>query len=250
MLMTPMAVAGEEPIGSMGDDAPLAVLSNRPRPLYAYFRQLFAQVTNPPIDPIREQLVMSLVSFIGPRPNLLSPDQTEPVMRLEVSQPILTFEDMEKLRRASTFTQGHFKSEILSMCYPAQWGAEGMEAALSQLCADAEDGRAQGTNIIIITDRDVSPTLIAIPALLATARRPPSPGARGPSHPLRPRGRDGQRARGASLRVPRGFWRRGDPPQRRVRHAAPTCAKASRRRSTTRRSSSATSRRSARACSR
>ena len=155
MLMTPMAIAGEEAIGSMGDDTPLAVLSNRAKPLYAYFRQLFAQVTNPPIDPIREQLVMSLVSFIGPRPNLLSPDSTEPVMRLEVSQPILTFEDMEKLRRASTFTQGHFKSDILSMCYPAEWGAEGMEPALAQLCADAEDAVRKGTNIVILTDREV-----------------------------------------------------------------------------------------------
>jgi len=169
MLLTPMAVAGEEPIGSMGDDTPIAVLSNRSKPLYAYFRQLFAQVTNPPIDPIREQLVMSLVSFIGPRPNLLSPDSTEPVMRLEVSQPILTFEDMEKLRRASTFTQGHFKSEILTMCYPAEWGVDGMEPALAQLCADAEDAVRKGTNIIILTDRDISAALIPIPALLATA---------------------------------------------------------------------------------
>jgi glutamate synthase (NADPH/NADH) large chain len=169
MLLTPMAAAGEEALGSMGDDTPLAVLSDRAKPLYAYFRQLFAQVTNPPIDPIREQLVMSLVSFIGPRPNLLSPDSTEPVMRLEVSQPILTFEDMEKLRRASTFTQGHFKSDILSICYPAEWGAEGMEPALAQLCADAEDAVRKGTNIIILTDRDVSATLLPIPALLATA---------------------------------------------------------------------------------
>ncbi|MGZ5106699.1 MAG: glutamate synthase central domain-containing protein, partial [Usitatibacter sp.] len=169
MLMTPMAVAGEEAIGSMGDDTPLAVLSNRARPLYSYFRQLFAQVTNPPIDPIREQLVMSLVSFIGPRPNLLSPDQTEPVMRLEVSQPILTFEDMEKLRRASTFTQGHFKSEVLTMCYPADWGVDGMEPALAQMCAEAEDAVKKGTNIIILTDRDLSAALIPIPALLATA---------------------------------------------------------------------------------
>jgi glutamate synthase (NADPH/NADH) large chain len=169
MLLTPMAAAGEEAIGSMGDDAPIAVLSNRARPLYAYFRQLFAQVTNPPIDPIREQLVMSLVSFIGPRPNLLSPDSTEPVMRLEVSQPILTFEDMEKLRKASTFTQGHFKSEVLTMCYDATWGAEGMEPALAQLCADAEDAVRKGTNIIILTDRDVSADLIPIPAVLATA---------------------------------------------------------------------------------
>src|SRR4051812_2183958 len=169
MLMTPMAVAAEEPIGSMGDDTPLAVLSNRAKPLFTYFRQLFAQVTNPPIDPIREQLVMSLVSFIGPRPNLLSPDSTEPVMRLEVSQPILTFEDMEKLRRASTFTGGHFKSDILSMCYPSEWGVEGMEPALAQLCADAEDAVHKGTNIIILTDRDVSAGMIPIPALLATA---------------------------------------------------------------------------------
>ncbi|HZZ92634.1 MAG TPA: glutamate synthase large subunit [Usitatibacter sp.] len=169
MLLTPMAVAGEEAIGSMGDDTPIAVLSNRAKPLYAYFRQLFAQVTNPPIDPIREQLVMSLVSFIGPRPNLLSPDTTEPSMRLEVSQPILTFEDMEKLRRASTFTQGHFKSDILSMCYPAEWGAEGMEPSLAQLCADAEDAVRKGTNIIILTDREVTAERIPIPALLATA---------------------------------------------------------------------------------
>jgi glutamate synthase (NADPH/NADH) large chain len=169
MLLTPMAIVGEEAIGSMGDDAPLAVLSNRAKPLYSYFRQLFAQVTNPPIDSIREQLVMSLVSFIGPRPNLLSPDSTEPVMRLEVSQPILTFEDMEKLRKASTFTQGHFKSEVLTMCYPAEWDVDGMEPALAQLCADAEDAVRKGTNIIILTDRDVCATLIPIPAMLATA---------------------------------------------------------------------------------
>ncbi len=169
MLLTPMAVAGEEPVGSMGDDTPVAVLSNRPKPLYSYFRQLFAQVTNPPIDPIREQLVMSLVSFIGPRPNLLSPDSTEPVMRLEVSQPILTFEDMEKLRRASDSTNGHFVSEILSMCYPAEWGTDGMEPALARLCADAEDAVKKGVNIIILTDRDVCAEQVPIPALLATA---------------------------------------------------------------------------------
>src|SRR5262249_48280258 len=131
VLLPPMAVLGDEAVGSMGDDAPLAVLSNRPRPLYAYFRQLFAQVTNPPIDPIPDTLVRSLVSFTGPRPNLPSPDSPEPMMRLEVSQPILTFDDMEKLRRADEFTRGHFKSEILGVCYPAPWGAEGMEPSLA-----------------------------------------------------------------------------------------------------------------------
>ena len=169
LLLAPMAAAGEEPVGSMGDDTPLAVLSNRSRPLYSYFRQLFAQVTNPPIDPIREQLVMSLVSFIGPRPNLLSPDSTEPVMRLEVAQPILTFEDMEKLRCARELTQGHFVSEVLSLCYPAEWAAEGMEPALAQLCADAEDAVRKGVNIVILTDREMGAERIAIPALLGTA---------------------------------------------------------------------------------
>jgi glutamate synthase (NADPH/NADH) large chain len=169
-LMAPMATTSQEAIGSMGDDTPLAVLSNRPKPLYAYFRQLFAQVTNPPIDPIREELVMSLVSFIGPRPNILDPDGSGPSMRLEVNQPILTFGDMEKLRRAEELTDGEFCSAVLSMCYPAPWGATGMEAALAKLCADAEDiVRNTKVNIIILTDREISRDLIAIPALLAVS---------------------------------------------------------------------------------
>jgi glutamate synthase (NADPH/NADH) large chain len=170
LVMAPMAAAGQEAIGSMGDDTPLAVLSDRPRPLYAYFRQLFAQVTNPPIDPIREETVMSLVSFIGPRPNILGLDESGPNMRLTVSQPILGFEDMEKLRRAEELTRGHFRSVVLSMCYPASWGAAGMEAALAKLSADAEDVvRGGGVNIIILSDRDVGADTIAIPALLATS---------------------------------------------------------------------------------
>ena len=170
LIMTPMAARGEEAIGSMGDDTPLAVLSDRPRPLYAYFRQLFAQVTNPPIDPIREETVMSLVSFIGPRPNILGLDESGPNMRLTVSQPILTFEDMEKVRRAEELTRGHFRSVVLSMCYPASWGAAGMEAALAKLSADAENVvRGGGVNIIILSDREVGEDDIAIPALLATS---------------------------------------------------------------------------------
>ncbi len=170
LVMAPMAATGQEAIGSMGDDTPLAVLSSRPRPLYAYFRQLFAQVTNPPIDPIREETVMSLVSFIGPRPNILGLDESGPNMRLEVSQPILTFEDMEKLRRAAELTHGYFHSVVFSMCYPAAWGASGMEAALAKLCADAEDVvRRGGVNIIILSDREIDKDHIAIPALLATS---------------------------------------------------------------------------------
>src|SRR5688572_9437453 len=108
-LMSPMAQAGEEGIGSMGNDSPLAVLSDKDKPLYNYFKQLFAQVTNPPIDPIREAIVMSLVSFIGPKPNLLDINAVNPPMRLEVSQPILDFADMARLRSIAAATAAKFK---------------------------------------------------------------------------------------------------------------------------------------------
>ena len=166
-LMSPMAQAGEEGIGSMGNDSPLAVLSDKNKPLYNYFKQLFAQVTNPPIDPIREAIVMSLVSFIGPKPNLLDINQVNPPMRLEVSQPILDFADMAKLRDIDKHTQGKFKSYTLDITYPLAWGHEGVEAKLASLCAESVDAIKSGKNILIISDRAVSPTQLAIPALLA-----------------------------------------------------------------------------------
>src|SRR6185437_5447780 len=189
IILAPMAKAGEEAIGSMGNDAALPVLSDRPKVFYNYFKQLFAQVTNPPIDPIREELVMSLVSFIGPRPNLLALDPRdddaetvsggaagagtspggEPPMRLEVEQPILTAENMEKLRHIELFSGGAFRSLELDICYPAAWGRDGMEAALASLAAHAEDAIRQGFNILILSDRSVSESLLPIPALLATA---------------------------------------------------------------------------------
>jgi len=166
-LMSPMAANGEEGIGSMGNDSPLAVLSDKNKPLYNYFKQLFAQVTNPPIDPIREAIVMSLVSFIGPKPNLLDINQVNPPMRLEVSQPVLDFADMAKLRNIDAVTQGKFRSVTLDITYPAGWGREGVEAKLASLCAAAVDAIKGGKNILIISDRGVSATQIAIPALLA-----------------------------------------------------------------------------------
>ncbi|NTV86411.1 MAG: glutamate synthase subunit alpha, partial [Burkholderiaceae bacterium] len=166
-LLAPMAQAGEEAIGSMGNDSPLAVLSDRNKPLYNYFKQLFAQVTNPPIDPIREAIVMSLVSFIGPKPNLLDINQVNPPMRLEVSQPILDFADMAKLRDIERHTHGKFRSVTLDITYPLLWGQEGVEAKLASLCAEAVDAIKGGKNILIISDRAVSPTQVAIPALLA-----------------------------------------------------------------------------------
>ena len=173
IILAPMAANGEEAIGSMGNDAALPVLSNRPKVFYNYFKQLFAQVTNPPIDPIREELVMSLVSFIGPRPNVLGleagSDGSDPPMRLEVVHPILTEENMEKLRHVELFSGGAFKCEELDICYPAAWGADGMEAALASLAAHAEDAIRQGRNILILSDRGVSRDQLPIPALLATA---------------------------------------------------------------------------------
>ena len=114
-LMAPMAMNGEEAIGSMGNDSPLAVLSNKNKPLYNYFKQLFAQVTNPPIDSIRENMVMSLVSFIGPKPNLLDTNNINPPMRLEVSQPILDFDDMTKIRHIGHYTYVKFRSHELDI---------------------------------------------------------------------------------------------------------------------------------------
>jgi glutamate synthase (NADPH/NADH) large chain len=166
-LLSPMAQAGEEGIGSMGNDSPLAVLSDKNKPLYNYFKQLFAQVTNPPIDPIREAIVMSLVSFIGPKPNLLDINAVNPPMRLEVPQPILDFEDMARLRDIEKHTGAKFKSYELNITYPLAWGDEGVEAKLASLCAESVDAIKSGHNILIISDRQMNRDFVAIPALLA-----------------------------------------------------------------------------------
>ena len=166
-LIAPMASLGEEALGSMGNDSPLAVLSDKNKPLYSYFKQLFAQVTNPPIDPIREAIVMSLVSFVGPKPNLLDINQVNPPMRLEVSQPVLDFTDMAKLRDIERHTQGKFRSYTLDITYPLAWGREGVEAKLASLCAEAVDAIKSGNNILIVSDRAMGATQVAIPALLA-----------------------------------------------------------------------------------
>jgi glutamate synthase domain-containing protein 2/glutamate synthase domain-containing protein 1/glutamate synthase domain-containing protein 3 len=166
-LMTPMGSLGEEAIGSMGNDSPPAILSNKNKNLYQYFKQLFAQVTNPPIDPIREELVTSLVSFIGPKPNLLGIEETNPPIRLEVSQPVLDFFEMEKIRNIDAYTDGKFKSYELDITYNVSWGKEAVEARLASLAAQAEDAVRNGFSILIISDRHVDRHLVAIPALLA-----------------------------------------------------------------------------------
>ena len=166
-ILQPMIANGEEGAGSMGNDAALPVLSAKPKVLYNYFKQLFAQVTNPPIDPIREELVMSLVTFIGPKPNLLGVDETNPPVRLEASQPILTREDYVKIKTIDAATQGAYNSITLLMTYDIALGAAGMAKSLAQLCNKAEQAVRDGYNIIILTDSQTSSTQIAIPALLA-----------------------------------------------------------------------------------
>ena len=166
-ILEPMTAAGEEATGSMGNDSPLAVLSDKSKTLYHYFKQLFAQVTNPAIDPIREELVMSLVSFIGPKPNLLGIDEVNPPLRLEVSQPVLDFFEMEKIRHIERYTGGKFKCCELDITYPVSWGKEAVEARLASLCAQAEDAVRSGDAIIVISDRLVDRERVAIPALLA-----------------------------------------------------------------------------------
>src|SRR5690606_36847014 len=164
LLMQPMAVTGQEAVGSMGTDTPISALSDKPKLLYTYFKQYFAQVTNPPIDPIREELVMSLVSFIGPRPNILDLEGTSRRKRLEVRQPILTNEDLEKIRCIG-HSEDQFDTKTLDITYPAGQGAEGMPGALERLCERAQAAVPGRYNIIMLSDRMLGPDRIAIPAL-------------------------------------------------------------------------------------
>ena len=172
-ILQPMVANGEENAGSMGNDAALPVLSKKPKLIYNYFKQLFAQVTNPPIDPIREELVMSLVTFIGPKPNLLAVDETKPTTRLETSQPVLTLDDLEQLKNISKFTKDAYKSIVLDITYDVKGlkkdDAYGMKKAIDTLRQDAHKAVKDGYNILILSDRNQSKDRIAIPALLATS---------------------------------------------------------------------------------
>lgn len=168
LLMSPMATTGQEAVGSMGTDTPISAMSNKTKLLYTYFKQNFAQVTNPPIDPIREELVMSLVSFIGPRPNILDHEGASRAKRLEVRQPILTNGDLEKIRSIG-HTEDKFDTKTLDFTYDIERGAEAMPAMLDRLCERAEAAVRSGYNIIVLSDRQIGPDRVAIPALLATA---------------------------------------------------------------------------------
>ncbi len=166
--LEPMAQNADDPLGSMGTDTPIAVLSNRSRLLYDYFKQNFAQVTNPPIDPIREELVMSLVSMIGPRPNLLGMEAGTH-KRLEVDQPILTNEEVSKIRSVEAALDGAFRTETIDITWDASTGAAGLEMAIKEMCWTATEAVLQDKNILILSDRAQGPDRIPMPALLATA---------------------------------------------------------------------------------
>jgi glutamate synthase domain-containing protein 2/glutamate synthase domain-containing protein 1/glutamate synthase domain-containing protein 3 len=165
MILAPMAEKGEEPIGSMGTDTPLACLSDRPQPLFHYFKQLFAQVTNPPIDPIREEMVMSLISYIGNERNIL--DETpQHCHTLRLPDPILGNRSLEKLRRVS---QGDFLATTLPTLFPVEDGEKGLERALDQLCRRASLAIKSGYSLLILSDRGIDEDYAPIPSLLALA---------------------------------------------------------------------------------
>ena len=168
-LMMPMAHTGQEATGAMGTDTPISALSSRSKPLASYFKQLFAQVTNPPIDPIREEIVMSLVSFIGPRPNLLDLEGTSTLKRLEVRQPIITNIGLEKIRAIGDIADNQFMTQTLDITYGVARGAAYMEEAIDNVCKRAEESVGQGYNIIILSDRLLGLDRVAIPSLLATS---------------------------------------------------------------------------------
>jgi glutamate synthase (ferredoxin) len=164
-LVLPMARDGAEPVGSMGTDTPLAVLSERPQLLYNYFKQLFAQVTNPPIDCIREEIITSAFTLVGSERNLLKPEPASSHM-IQLKSPILDNEQLEKLRHV---VESGFKAVTLPIVFPADSGGEGLETALANLFSSASKAIANGTNIIVLSDRGVNENNAPIPALLAVA---------------------------------------------------------------------------------
>jgi glutamate synthase (NADPH) large chain len=206
-----MAANGEEGIGSMGNDSPLAVLSDKNKPLYNYFKQLFAQVTNPPIDPIREAIVMSLVSFIGPKPNLLDINQVNPPMRLEVSQPVLDFADMAKLRNIERVTQGKFRATRWTS--PTRWLGQGRRGSQAGLAVRRGGGRDQGRQEHPDHQRPRrQPHAGGRSRAAGAVGHAPAPGARRPAHHRRPGGGNRHRARGAPLRRAGRLRRRSRAP--------------------------------------
>ena len=168
MIMTPMAQDGTEPVGSMGNDAALAVLSERPQLLYSYFKQLFAQVTNPPVDCIREEVIMSMDTTIGAEANLLEPSPRS-ARQIKLHSPVIMNHELDKLRQMDGTGPGQFKSVTLPILYPVKEGVRGLEKAVTALCKNASRAIAVGNDFIILSDRALDRNSAPIPALLAVA---------------------------------------------------------------------------------
>jgi len=165
VMLAPLARNAEEAVGSMGNDTPLAVLSARKPLLYSYFKQLFAQVTNPPIDSIREAIVMSVQASVGSEHNLL--DETpEHARQLVIENPILRDDELERLRQVESDV---FRAHTVDTTWPVEEGADGLRRALDRICADADGALADGANILVLSDRGAGPDRVPIPSLLATA---------------------------------------------------------------------------------
>ncbi len=165
LLLAPMAQNGVEAIGAMGTDTPLAVLSNRPKLLYDYFQQLFAQVTNPPIDSIREAIVTSPITTIGSERNLLEPEP-ESCRLIRLETPVISNEELARLKAVQS---PHFSSLTLPMLFDPKAGVDGLTAAINKICEQADAAIANGTNLLILSDRNFGPDQAPIPALLAVA---------------------------------------------------------------------------------
>ena len=172
LLIKPMASEGHEAIGSMGTDTPLAILSQRPQLLYNYFKQLFAQVTNPPVDGIREEIIMSVETIVGPESNILEPTP-ECARQIRLSSPILTNKELEQLRLLGEsdgpWGRPKLKSITLQSVFETNSGANGLEAAMDDLCRQASAAIAAGYDLIVLSDRNVNHELVPIPALLAVS---------------------------------------------------------------------------------
>src|SRR5262249_21806406 len=168
ILLAPMALEANEAVGSMGNDAALAVLSDRPQLLYNYFKQLFAQVTNPPVDCIREEIIMSMETTFGAEQNLLEPTPRS-ARQIKLPSPIMKNDDLERLRRLGGQPPHHYKSITLPMLFPVKQGAIGLELALGGLFRDVSAAIRNGYDILILSDRGVDAEHAPIPALLAVA---------------------------------------------------------------------------------
>ena len=210
-LLVPMANDGNEAVGSMGNDAALAVLSDKPQLLYNYFKQLFAQVTNPPVDCIREEIIMSMDTTVGREYNLLHPTP-ESARQIKLKSPILLNDELDKLRQIEGTTRGRYKSITLPILYNPKEGAAGLERELRALCRQASISIATGTEYIILSDRAVDKNHAPDPRAARGGLRSPSPDTRRNADASQHRPRKRRAARGAPLCTARRLWcRRGQP---------------------------------------